>query len=129
MRLIEKNEYFVISVDTSIHRVYLTYTDIPAPNKEAIKDLTPGIRKAAELAGEGFTGIVDRRLCGPQPPDVSEEILKAHAVAIELGISKMAVLMPYTFISQATAQEMYGKSKIQKKEFSELLVAEAWLNE
>lgn len=128
MKTIVENEHYVILVDTTINRLYLTIKGF-WESPSVVPNYKEDIAKAVGELSTGYTILLDATQMKTPPPDVAALRVEAQKVAVAAGLKKMAELVGQDVLAKMTLDRISRVSGMNKSTFDNKKEAEAWLDE
>jgi hypothetical protein len=127
MKTIAQNDYYVIAVDATKNRLYLTligYWKSRAEVPKYIEDL----KKATRELSKGYTILTDVTKMKAPPQDVVSLHMEAQKVVLAAGLSKTAELVGRDAIAKLAVDRFSRESGMYKGTFDNWREADDWLD-
>lgn len=127
MKTIAQNDYYVLAVDPSKNRAYLTligYWRTRADVPKYIEDW----RKAMRDLSKGFTVLSDVTRFKAPPADVVQLHMEAQKILMSGGLNKVAELVGHDVITKMAIDRFSRESGMFKGTFDSWREADDWLD-
>ncbi|MCB1160290.1 MAG: hypothetical protein H7A25_13505 [Leptospiraceae bacterium] len=128
VEIIEKTDYFTLSINQKKNRLYLYYTSKPIFFVEEISEYIPAFEKALSRLQPGFSVLSDKRYCLPYCRAVADEIARTQEMSQEKGLGNVAIIFPESPLRQIPSLYSLQKTGISYKSFLSFREAEEWLD-
>jgi len=128
MKVIARNDNYIIMVDEAKNRIYLTIIGF-WKDLGMVPNYLDDITKAGQSVSTGFTILTDVTKMKVPTPEVGEIHGKAQGILVGAGLSKTAEILPADAIAQIAVDRYSKKSGMKKASFSTFEEAEKWLDE
>ena len=127
MKTIAQNHYYVIAVDPTKNRAYLTLIGYWKSRAEVPKYVEDWSKAMRELS-KGFTVLTDVTRFKAPPPDVVQVHTEAQKVLMSGGLNKVAELVGSDIIAKMAVDRFSKESGMHKGTFDNWREAEDWLD-
>ena len=125
--VVAKTEFYTIETDVSKNRAYLTFTGF-CKKADEISCYLEDVTKAAQQLKAGFTLVTNATDFKTPPAEVAALHEESQKIWIKKGLSRTAEILPESAMTQMTLNRFSKSTGMKKKEFSQRLAAEAWLD-
>ena len=124
---IVSNEYFRIEVDNSKNRIYASFFGFWS-KMEIMDEYLSYLTKALAAIKKGFTLLADLRTFKTLPNDLVAKQKLAMEDLAKAGMSKVAVILPQSVISEVQLKSSMNETAMPEKQFSTVKKGEEWLD-
>ena len=127
-RTIAKREQYQIEVDSDKNRMYYTmrgFWNSPADFPDYSNDCDKGVAAVKP----GFTLLVDIRDFKTPSLSVKPMFEERQRILKNAGLKKVAEVFSHDVIAQMSLDSVARRSGMQKRNFTDMAEAEAWLDE
>lgn len=128
MKIIVKNEYYMIGIDERKNRLYLTISGFWESNS-VVPNFFIDFRKAVSKLSPDYTILADVTQMKTPPADVATLHTKVQQMAIFKGLKKTAEVVNGNMITKMAINRYSRQSGMNKKIFHDRKKAETWLDE
>ncbi len=124
---IVSNEYFRIEVDNSKNRIYASFFGFWS-KMEIMDEYLSYLTKALAAIKKDFTLLADLRTFKTLPNDLVAKQKLAMEDLAKAGMSKVAVILPQSVISEVQLKSSMNETAMPEKQFSKVEKGEEWLD-
>lgn len=124
---IVSNEYFSIDVDSSKNRIYASFLGFWS-KMEIMDEYLSYLTKALAAIKKDFTLLADLRTFKTLPNDLVAKQKLAMEDLAKAGMSKVAVILPQSVISEVQLKSSMNETAMPEKQFSTVEKGEEWLD-
>ena len=122
------NDFYEIGYDTSANRMYLRIKGF-WKSPEEVPNFVHDIDTISNKLTNGFTLVADLRQMKTPPIEINEIHHQSQQTVTRNGLSHTAEILPEKdIILSNVVKTIANKSGMQKREFSNMREAEAWLD-
>lgn len=124
---IVSNDYFSINVDNTKNRIYASFFGFWS-KMEIMDEYLSYLTKALTSIKQDFTLLADLRTFKTLPNDLVAKQKLAMEDLAKAGMSKVAVILPQSVISEVQLKSSMNETAMPEKQFSTVEGGEEWLD-